>query len=54
MERRIVISNYTINRHTQNMKQLKTSSMRAEEAKSHYSKLINTLNMNSKLINTLI
>jgi hypothetical protein len=35
------ISNNTINRHTQNMKQLKTeSSMRAEEAKSHNNQLI--------------
>jgi Asp-tRNA(Asn)/Glu-tRNA(Gln) amidotransferase B subunit len=41
IQQRIVISNNTINRHTQNMKQLKTkSSMRAEEAKSHYNELI--------------
>ena len=40
-----ISNNNTINRHTQNMKQLKTkSSMKAEEAKSHYNKYnINTL-----------
>jgi hypothetical protein len=41
IQQRIVISNNTINRHTQNMKQLKTkSSIRVEEAKSHYNQLI--------------
>jgi hypothetical protein len=44
IQQRIVISNNTINRHTQNIKQLKTrSSTRAEEAKSHNELITNTI-----------
>ena len=55
IQQRIVISNNTINRHTQNIKQLNTrSSTRAEEAKSHYNELITITIYNKYNINTLI